>query len=536
MRIKPLEKTFALQPVGIDEFSEWFDALAREVGVERKNRTRVRLLAEEVLLRMQGRMDDQTNFTVLFYMRFGMPRLRFEILGRPYNPLGNSEKDLGGWDSSLRTAIGIHVQYGYDGECNILKLRIPHRSMNPTIRIAWAIIGGMSLGLLGNFIMPEYVRTALTDVLFIPVYDVWHRLLNAISGPIVFCTVATTMLNTRGIEQRGGNSVRVIVRYFALSVLAVAFAMLFGLVIFPLEYGIVGLDKNLVRKLFDNMLRVVPGNVVEPFVESNTQQLLFLSFVLGYVLIRMGSKTSTIKRGVREANMIGLQLAGWMSVLVPPFVCAFLCLEHWQGSLQVLVGIWQPLSLALLVTIVVLIILVLAISMRMRTSPFILLRKVLPPFITALRTGSLDDSFGEVQDSCSKQLGIDREYTKESLPQGLVLYMPASAIGTILFTFYAAQLFSIRTDALWHVSAAVMAVVVFVATPPVPGANLLAYVVLFKTLGIPDSALIDAMTFDVVFGIFAGAANQMMLQFEMLLQANRVGMLDVERLRAGAGK
>jgi hypothetical protein len=76
-----------------------------------------------------------------------------------------------------------------------------------------------------------------------------------------------------------------------------------------------------------------------------------------------------------------------------------------------------------------------------------------------------------------------------------------------------------------------MAVVVFVATPPVPGANLLAYVVLFTALGIPEDALLDAMTFDIVFGIFAGAANQAMLQLEMVYQAARFGLIDIGRLR-----
>ena len=77
-----------------------------------------------------------------------------------------------------------------------------------------------------------------------------------------------------------------------------------------------------------------------------------------------------------------------------------------------------------------------------------------------------------------------------------------------------------------------MAVVVFVATPPVPGANLLAYVVLFATLGIPSEALMDAMIFDIIFGILAGAANQAMLQLELITSADHFGLLDYDLLRA----
>jgi hypothetical protein len=42
------------------------------------------------------------------------------------------------------------------------------------------------------------------------------------------------------------------------------------------------------------------------------------------------------------------------------------------------------------------------------------------------------------------------------------------------------------------------------------------------------------MIFDIIFGIFAGAANQAMLQLEMITQANRFGLLDKEALRRAA--
>jgi hypothetical protein len=44
------------------------------------------------------------------------------------------------------------------------------------------------------------------------------------------------------------------------------------------------------------------------------------------------------------------------------------------------------------------------------------------------------------------------------------------------------------------------------------------------------------MIFDIVFGIFAGAANQTMLQLEMLLQASRVGLLNRESLNKPLSK
>ena len=109
--------------------------------------------------------------------------------------------------------------------------------------------------------------------------------------------------------------------------------------------------------------------------------------------------------------------------------------------------------------------------------------------------------------------------------------MPVSAIGTLFFTMYAAKVYNVDVDLFWIVIAIIFAVVLFVATPPVPGANLLAYVVFFNWLGIPGKALMDAMIFDIVFGILAGAGNQLLLQIEMILQAKKIGILNTGQLK-----
>ena len=104
--------------------------------------------------------------------------------------------------------------------------------------------------------------------------------------------------------------------------------------------------------------------------------------------------------------------------------------------------------------------------------------------------------------------------------------MPISAVGTLVFTVYVAHLYNVSTTPIWYFMAIILSVMIFVATPPVPGANLIAYTVLFPVLGIPESALIDAMVFDIVFGIFAGAGNQLVLQLELILQSAKIGLLD----------
>lgn len=530
-KIVSQRKSFDLSDEDIDMLSEWLGEAATEAGVDKKAILRTRLFVEEALLEMREHFGDGQSVSVLFESRLGRPHLRIEMRGDAYNPLVSRDSDLGEWKSLLHTAIGLPAQYAYAGGTNILRLTLPVPRMNPVLRLGIFIAVGVLLGFVGDALLPNDMDLVVSDVLLLPAYDMWIRLLNAISGPIVFLTVATTLLSMRNVDARGGDSRRVVVRYFVISIVAVAVAVMFASGLHPLEQSELLVDTNLVKSLLGNILSVVPQNIVDPFVESNTAQLLFLAFALGYLIMKLGGEVLTVKKCVTEANVMGLRTAEWVSRLVPFFVAVFVCLEILVGKTGVLADIWRPLLLSLGLSLAGMVAMLLAISMRMHVSPLLLVKKIWKPFWIALRTGSLDQAFDEVLDSNGRLLGIDREYSTEAVPQGLVLYMPVSAIGTIVFTNYVAQVFGVQSTIVWYVSAIVMAVVVFVATPPVPGANLLAYVVLFATLGITSDALIDAMIFDVIFGIFAGAANQAMLQLEMILQADRFGLLDKDRLR-----
>ena len=522
--------TFTLYDEDIDLFSEWLDDAQKNLGVERKNRMRVRILIEDIMLHLRDHVGAQAHVAVTCESFLGRSRLRVELPGKPHNPLNSLGTDLGSWESSLRTAIGFSPHCAYEGGCNVLRLSLPRTGINPVVQIALALSVGALMDMVGRAIIAAPMVEAISDLLIAPLYAMWMRLLTAISGPVIFLTVTTTMLNTQQLRERGGSSLLVIARYFAISFLTVAFALLCARFLFPARHAGIAFTPGLVRSFLNTMAGIVPSNIIAP-LDAHTSQLLFLAFAFGYVLTRLSGQVNQITGFIREANVVGLQLAGWVSRLVPVAVATFVCLEVWDGEVEMLLQLWQPLTTALAISLVTMLVVELLVAQSMRVSPLRLLMKLLPPFASALRSGSLDESFTDAQRTCIDELGIDRDFVCDGLPQGLVLYMPVSAVGTIVFTLFAARMVDVEVNMAWYLAAIAMVVVVFVATPPVPGANLLAYVMLFSTLGVPENALVDAMIFDIIFGIFAAAANQFMLQVEMVKRSSRLGLLRESVLR-----
>lgn len=535
MRFHSEKAQFDLHPQDIDRLSEWLDARLSAADVRREDRIRVRFLTEEILLRIQEHFGEEAPVDAYLERSFGRPVLHIEIAGEAFNPLNETGNSLGDWNDLLITAVNIDTKYTYSWGKNVLRFILPRKKMNPVLQIAVAIAFGCALGILGVLFMPDAARENVTQTLFSPFYDVWIRILNALSGPVIFFMVITTIINTKKITMQGGTKVYVIGRYFLFSLLAAGTTVVcavpfLGRGAFAVQSGTDTLSHTL-----DSLMKIFPNNIFDPFIESNTPQLLLIAFCVGSAMIVLGNHVSRLRTVVQQINMIGLLLAKWISLLVPFFTCVFLALEIWQERTALISQIWKPMILSFVVTALVLCFASLVLAFRVRMPALLVFRKLLYPFLRALKTGSVDSAFELTERNCTNALGIDRSFAGISLPQGLVLYMPVSSVGVLAFTLFACVVYGLQPDLVTLIGAVVFSVMLFVATPPVPGANLLAYIVLFSWLGLPETALIDAMIFDIVFGLLASAGNLTLLQIETVLQAKRIGLLDLSRLRSEKG-
>ena len=535
MRFHSEKAHFDLHPQDIDRLSEWLDAQLSAVDVRREDRIRVRFLTEEILLRMQARFGEDAPVEAYLEKSFGRPVLRIEISGEAFNPMNETGNSLGDWNDTLITAVNIDPKYTYNWGKNVLRFVLPGKKMNPVLQIAAAIAVGCALGILGAIFIPDAARENVTQTLFSPFYDVWIRILNALSGPVIFFMVITTIINTKKITMQGGTKVYVIGRYFLFSLLAAGFTVVCGVPF--LGRGVLAMQSgtDILRNVLDGLLQIFPNNIFEPFINSNTPQLLLIAIFIGSAMIVLGNHVSRLKTVIQQINMIGLLLAKWISRLVPFFTCIFLALEIWQKRTAFILRMWKPMLLSFVVTAIVLCFASLWLAFRAHMSVRLVFKKLFDPFRHVLKTGSVDSAFDLTERNCTKALGIDRFFTGISLPQGLVLYMPVNSVGVLAFTLFACVVYGLQPDFGTLIGAVVFSVVLFVATPPVPGANLLAYIVLFSWLGIPETALIDAMIFEIVFGLLASAGNLTLLQIETVLQAKRIGLLDLSRLRSETG-
>ena len=525
------DETFSLNAVGIEACSERVNELLEQLNVERQNRIRIRFSLEESLLRLREHFGETESFTLRASNRFGRPYLQIELAGDIYNPLSKTASELEDWSGSLLTAVGLSPLYSYSGGRNLLRLNLPRQGMNIAVKLLIALVLGIAAGLALRSGLSAAAQQGLIDGFFQPLYDFWVRLLSVLSGPVVFLMVCTSVLNTRTIEEEGGSSRQIFLRYFLISLLAALAAVVTAVSFAWADLRTSGTLGIRLAEYFKTILKIMPDNIVSPFVESNTPQLLLLAFLLGGGISALDTRAEGLSRLVRQGDAVGLTLTESVSRLSPLFAGIMICMELLSGSLATFGGIWGILILSVLLSMLAILVVGFYVSKREGVPLRLLLKKLEPAFVTAVRSGTLDAGYGAMERDCIRRLGIEKHFATVSLPYGLVLLMPANVIGTLMFTVFAAMRYQVELSIGWLLVAMVLSVVLFAATPPVPGANLLAYIMIFAQLHIPSAALIDAMIFDILFGIFAAAANESLLQMELILQADRLGLLDLALLR-----
>lgn len=515
----------------IDLVSGEVEKFLVSLEMEKRNRMRLRLTIEEVLLRMREKFGEDEKFDLLGIINFGKPQIIIEKKGKLFNPLHASEDDPEEVGTELLASVGINPLFSYSSGRNIVKFPLPRRQMNPALKMMVSLIIGIIAGFIGMKCLSVPTRQMLIEDILRPVYGMMQDLLYCVSGPILFFMVIAAILDMSGIAEQGGNSMRITGRYFVLSFLVGSIAILSEIGYMEGTSRIDALNSSDLKTMFDSILSVIPKNVFDPFKQANTPQLLLMAIVIGLAVTALGSKAAQLSNGLKQANMLGMKLANWTGGIIPYFAVAMAAILYMSGRFDEILYLVPIIMASVVISLICMCAVLLYICVKLRVGPSNIVRKCLPSFITAFRKGSLDASLGQAEYCCTNGLGIDTHFTTSGLNAGLVLYMPVNVIGTLLFILHAAVLSNVNPSVLWLIVSVALAVMLFVATPPIPGANFLAYIAMMPVIGINNDYLMTALIFEIIFGIFASAANQFLVQMELILQSSKIGLLNEDILR-----
>ena len=529
--IESINEMVPLTPENIDSLSDRIGGFLQSVHMERANRIRVRFSLEEAILRWKDHFGEDSVLHAELTVHWGRPIITLTMPGEQYNPLVSSENDLGDWAENLYSGLSMSPVYNYRKGFNVLQLKLQNLNRNPALELLSSVLIGSVLGIAGRYLLPEVVRSVVLNTVLDPIEGVFLRILNATSGPVIFLSVMTAICGIGMLPSIGRSGREMVGRFLSQTFLLTAGAGLVSYFVLGLDLKPMVLDHSQFTSLLDFVLRVIPNDMLTPFIEGDSPQLIALAIIIGNALISNSAQTGGLRVMVEQAASIGLTIAGWVSNLTPFFVSALLVLGIWDGSVRILLGLWLPFLIYAVISVLLLYGRLHSVSRRFDVPVKLLISKMKDSFRAAFVNASVDSAFGDNQILCEKRFGISKKLTDYALPLGMVIYMPSGCIACVIVTLYAARVYNIAVSPVWMVIAIVLTAALIAATPPVAGIGLLTYTAIFTQLGIPRQALTMAMVADITLGFAVSAFNLAMLQLELVDDAAKVDLLDQKILR-----
>ena len=534
MKIKSFEKIYKLNGASIDEISDEMGAFLSSLKMEKANILRARLSIEEALLRWKDHFGEDREIRVEFGSSLRRPFIRVSIEGEYFNPLKTDDSDASGeywdWANTLIKSMDQAPSFVRGENLNVIVLKLPRPKQDPAEVLIKAILIGLLIGFVTKALLPVSWQQAVTSTVLDPVKDTYFRILNMVAIPIIFVSVLFAVCGAGNVAIRGKKNRKMIMRFILNTSFICCCVAIFEILALKIPVDIDNLGGIGPDRVAEMLSMIVPPDIITPFQEGQSPQLIFIAIILGNALMILGSKVNVLVGIVNEAREVLYLIADWVTRLTPTFVVILLVMGVWNKELYVLLKVWKPLAVFAVSGIVMILVSMLFVSITKRVNIVKLVKKMRKSFWIAFRNASVYTAYGENVRCCEK-LGISGSLTGYALPVGLVLFMPAATMGIVAFSLFAAMEYGVPITLGWVIMMLLLAVALETASPPVTGVDLLAYAAIFSRMGVPEEALIVAMVADVIYTFMSSATDQAMLQMSLVNEAGRMGQLNLDTLR-----
>lgn len=523
-----MQQSFALNNVSVDLIAQKVMEFCDNQQVAGKDALRYRISAEEILNKW---IAAQVGETVVFKAgkRLGRPYIILEVKGEQNNPFDNEDTDSF-FLSTIRTGMSYAPQYSYQKKKNTVFFEIQRKKMNQLLKLLITILLGVVTGIALKLALPNGITARLLTNIIDPLYAALFRLLGYISGPLILLSVVWGIYGIGDASTLGKIGKRLILSFLCV-IFGTVFCFMFSFPLFKLKFLQGSANESSFGKIFEMLLDIIPANIIAPFSDGNTLQIIFTAVIFGIAMLFLGKRVQTVADMVDQINCIVQFMMELISRMIPGFIFLIVMRLILNNTFSMMSSIWVLTLEFITAALILCTLITVYTSIHCRVSPMLLVKKSIATFLIAITTASSAACFASNVETCEHKLGIDRSLSSFGIPLGMVMFKISTAVYYLLISYFFAGQFNVECSASWLVTAAFMAGLLAIATPPIPGGGVVTYTILFNRLGIPDDALAILLSVDILFDFIRTAANMYNLPLMLSNVALRMGLLNCEVLQ-----
>lgn len=518
-----------LDPTGVDEASNTVGAWLKEAGIAQRDISRIRITLEEILFNICTHMDESIPAEISFLKHFGAKILRIRYGGKRFDPRKSTEDELEEFTASLLARTGILPVWRFRFRKNEVILHVTTRKKHAELVTFGCVALAIALGLAGPMI-PEGVRSAVTDYGLSFLSSGFLNLLNTFIGLMIFLTVITGICGMGSTAALGRIGKQMITRFMLGTFVCCAAWTAAARFFFPLAVD-AGEASSGFRSILELIFGILPSNPVKPFLDGNTLQIVFMAVMVGIVLLITGSQTENLRNVVNELQMVVMRCVTAVCMFLPLYIFSSLVIQLWTAGPQMLVRFWKPLALSVVFCSVLLCLYTGYTCWKMKVKPSVLIPKLIPDFIIGLTTSSSSAAFAVGMEINEKQLGIDNSLSRMGFPIGGILHAGSYSLLYVMAGVFVAECYGVHVNMAWWITMWIVCSLLGISTPPVAGGNISCLSVMMAQLHIPAEGLAIGVALAMFLDFICTGTKIPVLHMELILQADHLGLINKDVLR-----
>lgn len=500
----------------------------KKTRMNSKEANRAILMAEEAMVKLFQHAPPEATAKLAVIRRMGSLSLKLSVPG----PEFEFEKDVDfcmdmQMDESdsqaeatirdlLLNAFRDKLRYKNRNKCNIVFISVKESEKRLLYWTVAALISSILLGLLLCQLLPEAGALALNDYLLSPVKTMFLNALKMVVAPVVFFSIMSCVSQFSNLADFGMTGGKVMGFYMFTTVIAIAMGTAAFLLLRPGQAGAQALtavgqavtgaeDVNI--SILDTIVNIVPSNIVQPFVDADMLQIIFIAILCGIAVGMIGDYSRPLKEFFEGCNTLFLKVTTIIVSVIPLAVfcsvCSLVMLTGGDTLVSLIYFLVTVLAgMAGMVVVYSLLILVVA-----RLNPLIFLKKYAPGMLTTFSLGSSNAAMPYNMQICRNDLGISPKVYSFSIPLGATVNMDGTCVYLVVAAMFLARLYGVDLTGSDLTAMFFSVFVLSVGAPGVPGAGLVCLSVLLVQIGVPVEGAGLMMAIDSIVGMFRAASN-----------------------------
>ena len=518
-----------LSAASIDEMSAAIVRTLEELDVDPKETARIRLSAESVMGIWAEELGEAVLCRLIKKQRFGKPVVLLQADGKSVDPTRYEDELLlsVSGNANIAEALGMPAEYRYISGRNVLKLRLPEKKMSPIRHVLIALAAALVVGLGLRWLAPD-AAAQIAEKLITPLMNTITKALSLIAGPLVFLAIISGITGVGDSASFGKIGKTLTVRILVMTFVVAVFVWLCICWMFPVTLSGGTEGEAAFSRILEMILDTVPGDMVTPFQTGNAMQIIFIAGCIGLGSIMLGDTVLDAVNVANQINAIVQMLMAGISKLLPTYI--FLSISNLiiTSDPAELSQILLPVLLSTALSLVVALLHSIYTSVKVGLPLCELLKCQLQTFLVAFSTASSAATFGTNVECCENRLHIDTKLVRFGVPFGQVLFKPGFVTTFVILTPYMAKQYNVPITPVWIVTMLIVASILAIAAPAIPGGMLTCALVLFTQLNIPEACLALSATVLTFSDYACTACSLVCLQQSLLICAKKLGLLKHE--------